>query len=73
MVQQALEHELPNTTTLMIAEKISSVRHADVILVLDQGRLVARGTHEELLKTSPVYQEIYRTQKAKERRSDLDE
>lgn len=73
MVQQALEHDLPNTTTLMIAEKISSVRHADTILVLDQGRLVAQGTHEELLKTSPVYQEIYRTQKAKERRADLDE
>ncbi|WP_373842080.1 ABC transporter ATP-binding protein [Limosilactobacillus sp.] len=73
LVQQALEHDLPNTTTLMIAEKISSVQHADQILVLDDGRLVATGTHQELLKSSPVYQEIYRTQKAKERRADLDE
>ncbi|MBB1123131.1 ABC transporter ATP-binding protein [Limosilactobacillus sp. Lr3000] len=73
IVQQALEHDLPNTTTLMIAEKISSIRHADTILVLDQGKLVAQGTHEELLKISPIYQEIYRTQKANERRPDLDE
>jgi ATP-binding cassette subfamily B multidrug efflux pump len=55
----------------MIAEKIVSVMHADKILVLDNGRLVAEGTHEELLKTSPVYQEIYKTQKAKERKEEL--
>ena len=52
-------------------EKIVSVMHADKILVLDNGRLVAEGTHEELLKTSPVYQEIYKTQKAKERKEEL--
>jgi ATP-binding cassette subfamily B multidrug efflux pump len=40
--------------------------HADTILVLDEGRLVAQGTHHELVQTSPVYQQIYATQKAKE-------
>ena len=64
-VQEALEHELPDTTTFIIAEKIVSVKNADTILVLDEGKLVAQGTHEELLKTSPVYQEIYNTQRAK--------
>lgn len=73
LVQNALEHDLPNTTTLIIAEKIMSVRHADQILVLDDGKLVASGAHEELLKSSPVYQEIYNSQKAKERRATLDE
>ena len=53
------------TTTFIIAEKIVSVVHADTILVLDDGKLVAQGTHEELLKTSPVYQEIFKTQKGK--------
>lgn len=71
LVQEALEKQLPDTTTIMIAEKIVSVMHADKILVLDNGRLVAEGTHEELLKTSPVYQEIYKTQKAKERKEEL--
>lgn len=72
-VQQALEHELSDTTTFIIAEKIISVKNADKILVLDQGKLVAQGTHEELLKISPVYQEIYQTQKAKENRGETSE
>ena len=71
LVQQALEKQLPETTTVMIAEKIVSVMHADKILVLDEGRLAAEGTHEELLKTSPIYQEIYQTQRAKERKEEL--
>ena len=49
----------------MIAEKISSVIHADRIFVLDQGELVGIGSHQELLTTSPIYSEIYQTQKAK--------
>lgn len=64
-VQQALEHELLDTTTFIIAEKLVSVVNADKILVLDDGKLVAQGTHEELLKTSPIYQEIFKTQKGK--------
>lgn len=71
LVQQALEKQLPDTTTIMIAEKIVSVMHADKILVLDNGNLVAQGSHEELLKSSPVYQKIYQSQKAKERRGEI--
>lgn len=73
LVQKALEHDLKDTTTVIIAEKIVSVMNADKILVLDDGKLVAEGTHEELLKTSPIYQDIYRTQKAKKKRGEIDE
>lgn len=73
LVQEALEHDLKDTTTVIIAEKIVSVMNADKILVLDDGKLVAEGTHEELLKISPIYQDIYRTQKAKEKRGKIDE
>ncbi len=66
LVQEAFNRELKGTTTFIIAQKISSVVHADTILVLDEGRLVAQGTHQELVQTSPVYQQIYNTQKAKE-------
>ncbi len=66
LVQEALDHELKATTTVIIAQKISSVVHADTILVLDEGRLVAQGSHAELLQSSAVYQHIYETQKGKE-------
>lgn len=67
-VQQALATNLPHTTTFIIAEKIISVMKADIILVLDKGRLVSQGTHEQLLKSSPVYQEIFNSQKARPER-----
>lgn len=65
LVKEALDRELADTTTLIIAQKISSVVNADRILVLDEGRLVGVGTHHELLKTSAVYREIFETQKGK--------
>ena len=57
---------LKGTTTIIIAQKISSVVHADKILVLDQGRLIGQGKHADLVATNPVYREIYETQKGKE-------
>lgn len=66
LVQEALNRDLKGTTTIVIAQKISSVVHADKILVLDQGRLIGQGTHKELVATNEVYREIYETQKGKE-------
>lgn len=66
LVQEALNKDLKGTTTIVIAQKISSVVHADKILVLDQGRLIGQGTHKELVATNEVYREIYETQKGKE-------
>lgn len=66
LVQEALNKDLKGTTTIIIAQKISSVVHADNILVLDQGKLVGQGTHHELVATNKIYQEIYDTQKAQE-------
>ena len=66
LVQEALNRDLKGTTTIIIAQKISSVVHADKILVLDQGRLIGQGKHADLVATSPVYREIYETQKGKE-------
>lgn len=66
LVQEALNKDLKGTTTIIIAQKISSVVHADKILVLDQGRLIGQGKHAELVATNSVYREIYETQKGKE-------
>ncbi len=66
-VKEALEKELTQTTTFVIAEKIFSVMDADKIMVLDQGQLIAWGSHQELLATSQVYREIYETQRAKDK------
>lgn len=63
LVQEALNHDLKGTTTIIIAQKISSVVKADKILVLDQGRLIGEGTHKELVATNAIYREIYETQK----------
>lgn len=65
LVQEALEHKLKGTT-IIIAQKISSVVHADKILVLDRGRLVGQGTHGELMESNAVYGKIYASQKGKE-------
>ena len=66
LVQEALNKDLKGTTTIIIAQKISSVVHADKILVLDQGRLIGQGKHADLVATNDVYREIYETQKGKE-------
>ncbi|MCP4543997.1 MAG: ABC transporter ATP-binding protein [Chloroflexi bacterium] len=61
-IQQALERLMEGRTSFVIAQRITTVLNADQILVLDQGEIVARGTHEELLETSAIYAEIYHSQ-----------
>jgi ATP-binding cassette subfamily B multidrug efflux pump len=61
-IQAALDEVLAGTTTFLIAQRVSSVLTADQILVLDHGQIAARGTHAALLESSPIYQEIYRSQ-----------
>ena len=62
MIRKAFAEEIPGTTKLIIAQRVASVQDADLILVLDGGRIAASGTHEELLKTSTIYQEVFYSQ-----------
>ncbi|MDF7637356.1 ABC transporter ATP-binding protein [Leuconostocaceae bacterium ESL0958] len=62
LVQQALAEDFQQTTKIIIAEKLSSVVHADQLIVLDQGQIVAKGTHQTLLAQSPLYQKLYQSQ-----------
>ncbi len=61
-LRAGLTRELANTTKIIVAQRISTIRHADQILVLDEGRIVGDGTHEELIRTCPVYREIAMSQ-----------
>ncbi|MGH8031398.1 MAG: lipid A export permease/ATP-binding protein MsbA [Luteimonas sp.] len=62
LVQDALNHLMPDRTTLVIAHRLSTIEHADQLLVLDQGRLVERGTHVELLARGGLYSHLHRMQ-----------
>ena len=61
-IQKAIAEHFANSTKFIVSSKISSIRHADQILVLDDGQLVAQGTHDELVNTSDIYQQIVETQ-----------
>ncbi len=62
-IRQALKAALPGTTKLIISQRISSIEDADRIIVMDEGRITGIGTHDQLLKTNELYQEVYDTQK----------
>ena len=61
-IRKAFKEEIPNTTKLIIAQRISSVQESDKIIVLNNGKIESIGTHEELLKSSPIYKEVYESQ-----------
>jgi len=62
MLRAALEQETANKTVIIVAQRVSSIMHADQIIVLDGGKIVATGTHKELMKSSDIYREIVETQ-----------
>jgi ATP-binding cassette subfamily B protein len=64
-IQDAMKAWLNRSTSFVVAQRISTVLNADKIIVVDEGRIVAQGTHNELIQTSPVYQEIYESQLGK--------
>ena len=63
MIRQAFREEIPGTTKLIIAQRVASVQDADIIVVLDNGQVVASGTHDELLQSSQIYREVFQSQK----------
>ncbi|MDL2280558.1 ABC transporter ATP-binding protein/permease [Selenomonadales bacterium OttesenSCG-928-I06] len=62
LIRKAFREEIPNTTKLIVAQRVASIEDADKIIVLDGGRVNAIGTHEELLKGNSIYQEVYNSQ-----------
>ncbi len=65
MIRRAFREEIPDTTKIIIAQRVSSVQDADQILVLDDGKLMDHGTHDQLMESSPIYREVYESQNNK--------
>ena len=61
-IQQSFSRYIPDTTKIIIAQRISSVQHADKIIVLDDGKIADVGSHQELVERSPIYREVYESQ-----------
>ncbi len=61
-IRKAFAEEIPETTKLIIAQRVSSVQHADHIIVMEEGRIDGYGTHEELLRDNEIYREVYESQ-----------
>ncbi len=62
LIRKAFREFIPDTTKIIVAQRVASVQDADRILIMDGGRIVAMGNHEELIKSSPIYQEVYESQ-----------
>ena len=62
LIKKKFTQELPNTTKIIIAQRVSSVQDADKIIVMDNGKITEIGTHEELLENSQIYREVYESQ-----------
>ena len=62
LIRKAFLEEIPDTTKIIIAQRVSSVQDADHIIVMDDGKISAYGTHKELLKSSDIYREVYESQ-----------
>lgn len=65
LIQKSFAEYIPDTTKIIISQRVSSIEHADKIIVLDDGKIVAQGTHEQLLETSDIYREVYLSQTKK--------
>ena len=61
-IRKAFAEEIPDTTKLIIAQRISNIQSADRIIVMDEGRISGFGTHEELLKNNEIYKDVYESQ-----------
>ena len=61
-IRRAFREEMPDVTKIIIAQRISSVIDSDMIVIIDHGRIMAQGTHDELMESSEIYREIYETQ-----------
>ena len=62
LIQEAFKTEIPEVTKFIIAQRVLSIKDCDIILVMDDGKIIAKGTNDELMENSPVYREIYETQ-----------
>ena len=62
LIRKAFKEEIPDTTKIIIAQRVNSVQDADKIIVMDGGKVSGFGTHEELLKTNEIYREVYELQ-----------
>jgi ATP-binding cassette subfamily B protein len=62
LLRKALANNLTDSTVIIVAQRISSIMHADLILVLDEGRIIGKGTHEELISSCPIYSQISESQ-----------
>ena len=62
LIREGFKNSIPDTTKLIIAQRVASVKDADMIILMDEGRIIAKGTHEELMRSSDIYREIYTSQ-----------